>query len=182
VKLDDFNDRLSEIFNANEDRDLKPFLLAIYKILPEFDTRPVSLEILLEIVERGLTEAPAEMPKEWLDIEHAPSGNRLIRKFTSAGVAKSGIKRENLDAEGIEFTINAIRFQCAELTRMEGKQLENKFRWGGVISDTGHDWYNFTAAEVLHCGTACMIDNKENTDDIDWSFLGSLLEDGRVYE
>ena len=82
----------------------------------------------------------------------------------------------------MEFTYQAIMFQCAELTRMEPKELKSEFRSLGLTSPTHHDWYNFTAFSILECGIACMIDNQDSTDNMDWSFFGSLIEDGRVYE
>jgi len=65
---------------------------------------------------------------------------------------------------------------------MKGKQLENKYRYFGIQSETGNYWYNFDPFGNLECGARCMEDNETNFDDLNWSFIGELLENGRIYE
>jgi hypothetical protein len=180
--LEQFYDDLMDLFEQKPDRDLKPFLLTLYRILPEYKDQTASFELFLEIIVRGLLEEPIPIKNDWLAIKQAPSGNRLVRKFTNPDIFDSGANVSDLDDRGIEFTFDVLKFQASEVTRMNGNQLENPMRFFGVISDTGHDWYNFTAHGVLECGTRCMIDNQESTENLSWSFIGSLLEDGRVYE
>jgi len=106
----------------------------------------------------------------------------LARKFTNPDI-KEGFDKTNMsNLFGMEFTMGVLKFQIAELHRMRGKQLEDKYRYLGIDSDIGCRWYNFDPFSNLGCGIACMVDNEDEVTELDWSFIGNLLEDGRIYE
>ncbi|MEM9681065.1 MAG: hypothetical protein AAF901_12155, partial [Bacteroidota bacterium] len=119
---------------------------------------------------------------EWLACETAPDENRISKKFTHPAVSPTIDKTNLSELTPYDFTIEVLKFQMAELHKMKGKQLENEYRYLGVQSETGHDWYNFDPFTNLECGARCMGDGEMNFGSLDWSFLGELLENGRIYE
>lgn len=184
MKVKDFQNQIDSWFESGRDRELKDFLLAMYPLLETHKDNEPSLKLVLEIIDKSLVSKAIETDPEWLRVEKSPSGTGLMRKLTAPGIKhlQNEFAIEDIQARAMEFTYNVIKFQVAELTRMTGKQLDNNLRSLGVISETGHDWYNFSALTVIECGLACMIDNNDDLKNIDWSFIGHLLEDGRIYE
>jgi hypothetical protein len=86
-----------------------------------------------------------------------------------------------------DYTIAVIKFQIAELHKMQGKQLEDEWRHFGIDSETGNRWYNFEPDSILECGMRCYLDHgdDESNDEefeVSWLTLGDLLEMGRIYE
>ena len=145
MSISDFQQFIYNQIEAKKDRDLKPFLLAMYPILKSYENSKASFELLKVIITDSLKQTPRDIDTNWLKITQPPHDNGLLRKFTAPDI----------------------------------KQMQSDLNF---TSETEHDWYNFTALSVLECGLACTIDNKDNLENMDWSIIGKLLEDGRIYE
>jgi hypothetical protein len=167
---------------SHENRDLEEYLLAVYgNVLKHRDSKP-TLELVLRMLCDSFPSEPVRFEPEWLNITEAPDRNRMSRKFTNPEIS-SEVDKANLSGfHGIDFTIETLKFQIAELHKMKDKQLKNELRYFGLRSETGNYWFNFDPFTNLECGVRCMLDNQVDIDEIDWSFIGDLLENGRVYE
>ena len=130
----------------------------------------------------AFTSEHYEFKVDWLKCETAPDENRMSRKFTNSDISETIDKTNTSDLTPYDFTIEVLKFQIAELHKMKGKQLENEYRYFGVQSETGNSWYNFDPFVNLECGARCMEDNEMDFSSLDWSFIGELLENGRIYE
>jgi hypothetical protein len=171
--------RLSETF---ENRDLEEYLLALLKIVEENKSKKLTYELVIEMIRNAFISEPYEFNEEWIKYNTAPDENRLTKKFTNPEISQSIDKTNSSNLEPFDFTIEVLKFQIAELHRMKGKQLENEYRYFGIQSETGSSWYNFDPFGNLECGASCMVDNEADFDNLNWSFIGELLENGRIYE
>ncbi len=178
----EFYEKINNLSTNYEDRDLEEYLLALYKKVGEHEGAPLTYDLALKIITESFASEPAEFQKEWLNYNEAPDRNRISKKFTNPLISESIDKANTSTLKPFEFTLEVLKFQIAELHRMRGKQLDNEYRYFGIESETGHHWYNFTPFENLECGARCMVDNNEDFDTLNWSFIGELLENGRVYE
>jgi hypothetical protein len=186
MTLEEFYNQIRTFESTFENRELEEYLLALYKNLSDnkvvyIQERP-TLELVLCLLKESFTSEATSFDDDWLNIVELPDPNRLTRKFTNPDIKDVIDKANTSGLFGMEFTMEVLKFQIAELHRMRGKQLENEDRYFGIDSDTGCRWYNFDPFSNLECGAACMVDNEKETADIDWSFIGNLLEDGRIYE
>lgn len=186
MTFDQFADEIENLENSFQNKDLETYLLAVYKNLtdnyPVYIKEKPTLDLILCILKESFTSEPASFDSSWLDITISPDTNRMSRKFTNPDI-KDELDKTNLsDTYGMDFTFDVLRFQISDLHKMRGKQLDDEYRYFGIDSETGNRWYNFDPFTNLSCGVSCMDDNEDGQDDIDWSFIGSLLEDGRIYE
>jgi hypothetical protein len=168
-----------------ENRDLEEYLAALYALVDQYKEQEMSPELFIQILSEAFTIPPTPFKKEWLNCNTPPHDNGNIRKFTNP------IFKDNLDRtfytniQDIQFTLEVLKFQIAELHKMRDKQLKNEYRYFGITSETGHEWYNFDPFSNLECGARCLLNNSDNEDEdteINWQTIGILLEDGRIYE
>lgn len=186
MTFEEFTTEIDNLPESFENRDLETYLLAIYKNIEDnrdiYEKEQATLDLALCILKESFTSEPAEFNQDWLNITEAPDSNRMSRIFTTPELKDEFDKANMSKSFGMDFTMDVLRFQISELHKMRGKQLEDKYRYFGIDSETGNRWYNFTPFTNLECGTRCMNDNEDDNDLINWSFIGDLLEDGRVYE
>ncbi|MDW7692198.1 hypothetical protein R9C00_14345 [Flammeovirgaceae bacterium SG7u.111] len=178
----EFYKHITNLPDKFENRDLEEYLLALLKLIEMNRTKEVTYKLILEIISEAFTSEPYAFKNEWLKCETAPDENRMSRKFTHPDISEAIDKTNTSDLTTYDFTIEVLRFQIAELHKMRGKQLENEYRFFGVQSETGNSWYNFDPFANLECGARCMEDNETDFSSLDWSFIGELLENGRIYE
>lgn len=186
MTFDKFIREIDQLSDSFEDRDLETYLLAIYKNLKDNESiylkEDVTLDLILCILKESFTSEPYSFDETWLAITESPDPNRLSRVFTTPALKDQFDKTNLATTYGMDFTMEVLRFQISELYKMRGKQLEDENRYFGVDSETGNRWYNFDPFMNLECGARCMEDNEDEIDKLDWSFIGNLLEDGRIYE
>lgn len=185
-QLDQLATYLDKLQHPLQQITLENYLLALYKNLldnkPYYLTTQPTLSILAHILETSLTSEPALFDKEWLKIITPPEDNRMSHKLTHPTIKDQLDKSPRSTLQGLDFTLAVLEFQIAELHKMQGKQLIDPYRYFGIDSETGHRWYNFDPFANLTCGLARMIAHEQDITSLDWSFLGNLLEDGRIYE
>lgn len=86
---------------------------------------------------------------------------------------------------GLAYSAEVIKFQLAELSRMRASgQLADESRFFGIVSPSGHGWYNFGPFSLLECGARGLMDHAGEDAPVrgGWEMLGELLEMGRTYE
>ena len=96
------------------------------------------------------------------------------------------LKFEAADEYGeLAYSAEVIKFQLAELSRMRASgQLADESKFFGIISPSGHGWYNFDPFSLLECGARGLMDHAGEDAPVrcGWEMLGELLEMGRTYE
>ncbi len=180
MTIEKFYDVLFQRIEGLE-RDLEEYLLALHKIVLEEQNKTISFELIIDMLAKAFTTKPSPFDEQWLEITQSPRQNGRSRKMTNPDFKDLVDKNTPSDLEGLAFTLEVIKFQAAELNKMRGKQLKDKYKEFGINSETGNRWYNFKPHSNLSCGIRCMIDN-DLEEASDWSFIGYLLEDGRIYE
>lgn len=86
---------------------------------------------------------------------------------------------------GLAYSAEVIKFQLAELSRMRASgQLADESKFFGIVSPSGHGWYNFDPFSLLECGARGLMDHAGEDAPVrgSWEMLGELLEMGRIYE
>lgn len=86
---------------------------------------------------------------------------------------------------GLTYSAEVIKFQLAELGRMRASgQLADESKFFGIVSPSGHGWYNFDPFSLLECGARGLMDHAGEGAPVrsGWEMLGELLEMGRTYE
>jgi hypothetical protein len=182
MKAEEFYTQITSLSETFENRDLEEYLLALLKIVEENRSKTLTYELVLDMIKNAFISESLEFEEEWLKYITAPDENRLSKKFTNPEISQSTDKSNYSTLEPHDFTIEVLKFQIAELHRMKGKQLDNEYRYFGIQSETGNSWYNFDPFGNLECGARCMNDNETDFDNLNWSFIGELLENGRIYE
>lgn len=185
MSLSDFYTKVTDLPERFENRELKQYLLALYQLTEANKSKEPTLELFIELLENSFVTEPADIDPSWLTITKAPDENRMNHKFTNPVVSKTFDKSLKSETEGFGFLAAVLKFQIAELHKMEGKQLKNEMRYFGVDSETGNRWYNFDPFTNLECGVRCMLDGFDGDEtevDVSWTTLGELLENGRIYE
>ena len=163
------------------DRDLGPFLLALFPLLMDNRKNEASFDLFFSLIKEALSNEPIVFDPLWSKLTQSPTISGLTRKFTALDLEIEQ-KSPSVSENSFAFTLEVVKFQAAEMNRMAGKQLANEMRDFGITSDHGYNWYNFTALSVLECGIACSQDNQDDHSVVTWGTLGRILEDGRIYE
>lgn len=86
---------------------------------------------------------------------------------------------------GLAYSAEVIKFQLTELSRMHASgQLADESKFFGIVSPSGHGWYNFNPFSLLECGARGLMDHAGEDAPVrgGWEMLGELLEMGRTYE
>lgn len=181
----DFYEQITALSEKHENRDLEEYLISLYTLVEKNKEQKMTGELLLQLLSDAFTTATIPFKKEWLACDKPPHDNGIIRKLTNPDLKDDFDRTFYTDIDGVEFTLEVLKFQIAELHKMRDKQLKNEYRYFGIRSETGHDWYNFDPFSNLECGARCLVDNADSEDEeieIGWHTIGMLLEDGRIYE
>ena len=181
----DFYTQICNFPEKYENRDLEDYLLALYSLVEVHKTETINAGVLIDFLSKAFSSDPVVFQDEWLSHDTAPHESGITRKFTNPEIKNDFDRDFRTNIQGVEFTSEVLRFQIAELHKMRGKQLEDQYRYFGIRSETGNEWYNFDPFSLLECGMRCEIDNSESEDEempVTWQTLGILLEDGRIYE
>ncbi|MBP2832617.1 hypothetical protein J8281_10515 [Aquimarina sp. U1-2] len=182
MTLEEFYEAIEDLSQIYENKDLEEFLLALYDRVEAYKKEKLTFDLVLKMINESFTGKPINFQNDWLQCTKPPDSNRMSKKFSNPGINYAFDQENTSSLQPYEFTLAVLRFQIAELHKMKENQLKNELRYFGVDSETGHRWYNFDPFANLECGVRCMIDNEERFGSLDWSFIGELLENGRIYE
>jgi len=182
MNAEEFYNHISNLSESFKNRDLEDYLSALMKIVEENKSKDLTYELVIEMIQDAFESETLEFKDEWLKYDTAPDENRISKKFTNPEISQSIDKSNSSNLKPYDFTIEVLKFQIAELHKMKGKQLEDEYKYFGIQSESGNYWYNFDPFGNLECGARCMEDNESDFNKLDWSFIGELLENGRIYE
>ena len=182
MNAEEFYEKIDDLPQDHENRDLEEYLLALYRNVQKYKEEKLTYDLVFKMISEAFTSEAAIFDNGWLSYETPPDVNRMSRKFTNPEISNAIDKTNRSQLEAFEFTEAVLRFQIAELHKMRGKQLSDEFRYFGIDSETGNRWYNFDPFGNLECGARCMVDGEDSFDTLEWSFIGELLENGRIYE
>ncbi|WP_294282882.1 hypothetical protein [uncultured Chryseobacterium sp.] len=157
-------------------RDLETYLLALLNLVEQAKEQTLSAGLLSNLLMDAFTSEPEKFNTEWLKIVEAPDEKAFINSKTNS-----------LSRSEYDYTVAVIKFQIAELHKMNGKQLDDEYKYFGIDSETGNRWYNFDPDSILECGMRCYLDHSDHENnhhefEVSWKTLGDLLEMGRIYE
>lgn len=173
-------EQIMKLKESEPERDLQSYLQALLKNLLAFKDEELTQELLTKLLSDSFTSEAIAMDESWLDITLKPEKDKMYRKTKSADDIGFFTRPEHSGWSDFEFTQEVLRFQIAELHKMEGNQLENQMREYGVASETGTLWYNFDPVSNLESGVKQLIEQKYQVESIDWSIVGLIFQLGRV--
>lgn len=160
TNLNDFYKAIAQVSNTNDSTPLKRFLLGLYKGVFDNKNEEATYDLFLELFKKALKNESNVVDESWLEILEPPN----IEVY-----------------EPVEYCLQVIRFQIAELEKMESDQLSLEDEMFGVESEEGHSWYNFDPFTNFECGIHGLIDSHYK-ESLSWATLGEIIETGRVYE
>jgi len=185
---EEFENKMFEMLDSQENRDLEEYLLTMIKILSDRPVELASYELILKIFKDSFTNQPQKLNSDWLRIDKSPNLKRQGKPYipeefkNDPEMAELSLVLHNSGIIGIEYTMKVLKFQTAELHKMRGKQLDDEWRYFGVTSDTNHTWSNFTPIDNIRQGLTGIYAHPQYTLREDWSTIGEILEFGRIYE
>lgn len=165
---------------AAPERDLKTYLLSVYRHILALKEEVLTQGLLTKILHDSSTSEAMPIDESWLAISIKPERDKMYRKAKNADDIGFFTKPEHSGWSDFEFTEEVLKFQIAELHKMEGNQLENQMKEYGVASETGTPWYNFDPVSNLDSGIQQLIDKQYHVDAIDWSIIGLIFQHGRI--
>ena len=161
---------------------LQTYLLALMAEIESNKDEELTQDLVKRIMVDSLsTEQPMELNPKWLEIRSAPSFEVKYQTNATAE-ALDAMTADDFEWEKIDFSLEVLRFQVAELEKMADNQLSNPMREFGISSPTGTPWYNFTVSDNLEAGLKALIDNKGEEMEADWSIFGLWLQYGRTHK
>lgn len=153
-------------------RPLEEYLRALWGILQHAQKDSIPFSQLAEALQRAFVADPLPFDEDWLQYTAPPN---FITMPPSTALA---------DENNTSFSVfqQMICYQIADLHRMaQAGMLENKFRYLGVRSPTGHSWYNFDPSSYLHCAVQGLV-NHDIDETRSWGVFAGLLWLGQIYE
>ncbi|MCE7991169.1 MAG: DUF3137 domain-containing protein [Roseivirga sp.] len=173
-------DQLAGLKEIESDYDLQTYLQALYRNILHYKGEPITQQLLVSLLSDSFSSEPLSMDDSWLMISRSPEIDKVYRETQDADDMGFFTKPEHSGWSDFEFTEEVLKFQIAELYKMEGSQLDNAMKHYGVASETGTPWYNFDPVTNLDSGIRQLIDQQYHVDAIDCSIIGLIFQHGRV--
>ncbi len=166
--------------------NLEEYLRAMLKLVLDNQEKKPSLDLFFKLMKMAFVSQPIALDKKWLDIDEPPI-EQYDFELTDQEEGIELIKKEpSSRQEDLDFLTQVLKFQIAELHKMQKKQLQDQSKYFGVESETGNLWYNFDPFSNLEAGVRGYMDNIQSgtspADSITWKTLGEIIELGRIYE
>lgn len=158
--LNELYEAIGEVSITNDSVPLKRFLLGLYREVLENKNEEATYDLFLTLFKKALKNESTDFDEDWLEITDPPNTE---------------------DYTPIDYCLQVIRFQVAELEKIESDNLSLEEEMFGVESEDGHTWYNFDPFTNFECGIHGLMDSDYN-ESLSWATLGDIIEMGRVYE
>lgn len=150
------------------------YLRSLLAVVNQYQQEPATCDLLIAILKQSFATAPPPFDRAWLTYTEPPF-SRYAQEPPYQVVLSD-----------FEFLQRTLLFQIADLRRMSEENQINDLAWFGVVSPTGHSWYNFHPYSLLECAMSGIIDNMVGQECVDgecsWNTLADILEMGRIYE
>ena len=196
MNYEEFYDAVCETvekFEASRatNKELDAYLLALLKLLEARGGEPFNVELMLEILSTAFESKRVEFNETWLKIERVPELAHFCKDgpaggsntFRSTEEPKTAADIMRCLPEGFEIKFDESRSANFKTAPSEAK-FTNESRFFGIVSPSGHGWYNFDPFSLLECGARGLMDHAGEDAPVrgGWEMLGELLEMGRTYE
>ncbi len=182
---------LKEVGSAST-RSLEEYLRALLgKLEQERECRP-TYELFVALLRDAFRDNAVAYDVSWSAVTRPPSNPWLVppdlpQFRLKTDRTKLASLRENMS--DFECLLGTLRFQIADLHGMTSKELQYRWRYMGLKSPRGNDWYNWDPFVYLERGTAGFLFHLERhylvgSDELrcNWAALAHLLEMGRLWE
>lgn len=147
--------------------NLQEYLRSVLGIVLQNKNTAPSFRLLSQILADAFVEAPLPFDPGWLAYTAPPE--RLFHPNVSL-------------TDPYDAALHILRYQIADLQRLqEAGELDNPYRYYGVKSLTGYDWYNFDPETFLICASSGLGKGSVATD-CSWDALTVTLYLGQIYE
>ena len=163
------------------DLSLKNYLLSMINLIRQHQNEEMTHALAKEIMLGAVNAQPAAIDSEWQNIRSAPDPKVKYQK-TVDPEALEAMTVEDFQWGPVEFSLEVLGFQVAELEQMEGNQLDNPMKEYGISSPSGTPWYNFTVQDNVEAGLRALIEKNEDEITAAWSLFGVWMQYGRAYE
>jgi hypothetical protein len=157
---------------------IEEYLRSVWSSILIHQNESPTYHLFGEILQKAFHAQPAPFENAWMKYNAAP------QELSSLMVSEKPFSRE------ADFTClkREILFLIAELHRMQDRG-EDKMRYFGVVSPTGHNWSNSDPFTYLECATAGLVSHVEGGllkrvggSRCNWSLFAFILELGAAYE
>lgn len=163
---------------------LEEYLRSLLMLVYQNQDKKPSITLFQQMITQAFETPPIALDQEWMKITDPPIEDYEI-EFTESEVELVE-KPSSSPEEDLAYLTHALKFQIAELNRMEGKKVGDKEPYFGLESETGHYWNNFDPFGNLESGLRGYIDNikggAQKADRVTWKTLAEIIELGRIYE
>jgi hypothetical protein len=147
-------------------RPLEEYLRALWELVRQAQAKPVTYALLGQLLHDAFLADPLAFDEAWLQYDAPPDP----------------FEEEEERERAFSVLQHMLCYQIADLYRMaQAGLLENKWRYFGIDSPTGHRWYNFDPAPYLERGAQFLRDGDTHTE-ARWTDLVRLLWYGQQYE
>lgn len=145
-------------------RTLDEYLRALWNVIQQAREQQVTYALIGQLLRDAFQAEPLPFNKFWLEYNEPPDLHNVK------------------DEEPYSVLQKTIGYQIADLHRMdEAGMLKNESRFMGLISPTGHPWYNFDPPSYLKSAVESLKEDGGYTE-ADWIDLAILLWLGQIYE
>ena len=145
-------------------KSLEEYLRALWSLVQQAQTKPVTYALLGQLLQNAFLTEPLPFYEVWFKYEAPPD------------------LHEDEHSKSFSILQQMICYQIADLHHMaQAGLLENKWRFYGIDSPTGHRWFNFEPASYLKCALQSIREDGTSTD-AGWLDLAILLWLGQIYE
>lgn len=169
TSLSKLYDSIKKRNNSEDEPSLEKYLCSFYSILDTCTEKP-SYDLFIRIAQGAFHAPPTPFDNSWMERTEPPE-----------------IEEDSENSKAI--AQDTLNFLIADLRRMKNKGILEKdpVLFAGVISSTGHSWYNFEPSLFLECAARGAVDiagsdSEQNLEEIKWSEFASILDLGRFYE
>ncbi len=128
---------LADVRAPGTARSLEEYLRGLWHLIQQAQAEPVTYALLGQLLQDAFLAEPLPFQETWLQYEAPPALD------------------EDENGESFSVLQQLICYQIADLHRMaQAGLLENKWRFLGIDSPTGHRWFNFDPSSYLtRCAT-----------------------------
>lgn len=153
---------------------------------------PITLGLFVSLLREGFAAEPVPFDPGWSKHARPPRNHWVVpvdipRLWLHADKEELTSLRSRTDE--FECFVETLLFQIADLHSMTSRQMEDKWKYLGLKSPRGNDWYNWDPVSYLEQGTAGLLAHLERNhlvgaDDqpCNWATFAFFLEMGRLWE
>lgn len=156
---------------------LEAYLSSVLRLVTDHEHDAPTARLIARILTDALIVEPLPFDSGWLAYTKPPT---------------ELVEDDWIGMNTVEAVKDMLRFQIADLRRLDATgEIHKPYSVLGLISPTGHSWYNFNPAAFLDCAIGpfssgydldSRLEDTEPADDTGWAVFVWLLRAGQEYE